>query len=113
MRGIQKKREQEKKIVSQMISIYCRKNHHMPKGKLCEECEALEQYAFSRSDGCRFMEKKTFCSNCKTHCYKPDMRERIRVVMRYSGPKMMLYHPIAATRHLVETMKEKRRITKR
>ena len=112
MRNTQKKRDREKKLVSQMITIYCRNNHHMIKGELCQKCKALEQYALSRSDGCRFMEEKTFCSNCKTHCYKPDMRERIRVVMRYSGPRMMLYHPIIAMRHLIETRKEKRRIMK-
>ena len=23
---------------------------------------------------------ETFCSNCKVHCYKPEMREKIREV---------------------------------
>ena len=112
MRDVQKKREWEKIVVSQMIAIYCGNNHRMPKGVLCEECKALEQYAMSRSDRCRFMEEKTFCSNCKTHCYKPDMRERIRAVMRYSGPRMMLYHPVTAVRHLIEMMKENLKGTK-
>ena len=52
------------------------------------------------------MENKTFCSNCKVHCYKPDMREQIRRVMRYSGPRMIKTHPILAIRHLIESKLE-------
>ena len=58
------------------------------------------------------MENKTFCSNCKTHCYQTQMRERIRQVMRYSGPRMLLHHPVMAVRHVVETVKEKKRLKK-
>ncbi len=29
--------------------------------------------------------EKTFCANCKVHCYKPEMREKIRAVMRFFG----------------------------
>ncbi|MGN0985255.1 MAG: nitrous oxide-stimulated promoter family protein [Candidatus Enterenecus sp.] len=104
------KREREKELVSQMIALYCRKNHG---GKpLCPDCAALEAYARQRSDKCPFMESKTFCSNCKVHCYKPEMREKIRAVMRFSGPRMIFRRPGAAIRHMVETNKEKRRLEK-
>ena len=56
------------------------------------------------------METKTFCSNCKVHCYKPEMREKIRDVMRFSGPRMLFVHPVAAIRHVMETNREKRRL---
>ena len=69
---IKTKREQEKEIVSLMIRLYCHKKHG---GKtLCPECAELDAYARLRSDKCPFMETKTFCSNCKVHCYKKDMR---------------------------------------
>ena len=107
---VKTKREQEKEIVSLMIAIYCRKKHG---GKeLCSECAALEAYARQRSDKCPFMETKTFCSNCKVHCYKKDMREKIREVMRFSGPRMIFHHPTLAIRHVIETKKEKRRMEK-
>jgi putative cytoplasmic protein len=109
MKSIESKREREKKMVSQMIVLYCRKNHGT-KGALCPECAALNLYARQRSDKCPFMETKTFCSNCKVHCYKPEMREKIRMVMRFSGPRMIFYHPVAAIRHMIETKKEKRRL---
>lgn len=107
---IQDKRQREKKVVSLMISFYCRRNHG---GKeLCPDCAALRDYAMLRSDKCPFMETKTFCSNCKVHCYKADMREKIREVMRFSGPRMILYHPILAVRHVMESKREKRRLEK-
>ncbi|MCD8131203.1 MAG: nitrous oxide-stimulated promoter family protein [Lachnospiraceae bacterium] len=108
-KDIQTKREREKQMVTQMIALYCKKNHHT-KGALCPECEALTQYACQRSDKCPFMETKTFCSNCKVHCYKPEMREKIRQVMRFSGPRMIFHHPVVAVRHVVETKKEQKRL---
>ena len=110
---IQDKREREKAMVSDMILLYCQKQHKtlrkasgLKKMDLCPECAKLEEYARMRSDQCPFMETKTFCSNCKVHCYKPDMRERIRVVMRFSGPRMLFVHPVAAIRHVIESQKE-------
>ncbi len=105
------KREREKYVVGQMIALFCKKKHGT-KGELCPACAALDAYAKLRSDKCPFMETKTFCSNCKVHCYRGEMREQIRAVMRFSGPRMMLYHPLLAIRHLWESKREKRRLEK-
>ncbi len=106
---ILKKREKEKKVVTLMIRLYCRKHHGVQNG-LCEECTALAEYAARRSDSCPLMETKTFCSNCRVHCYEPEMRERIRNVMRFSGPRMIFYHPVLAIQHLICTKCEARKI---
>ena len=103
--SIQSKREREKETVSLMISLYCKKKHRIGK-ELCPECAKLKEYAMLRSDKCPFMETKTFCSNCKVHCYKTDMREKIREVMRFCGPRMIFYHPVMAIRHVIESRKE-------
>ena len=78
MKDTVKKRECEKRMFFLMIALYCRKKHGTAKNKLCPDCLALAEYAKQRSDRCPFMETKTFCSNCKVHCYKPEMREKIR-----------------------------------
>jgi len=107
---VKTKREREKETVSLMIRLYCRKKHG---GKdLCPDCAALDAYSRQRSDKCPFMETKTFCSNCKVHCCKKDMREKIREVMRFSGPQMIFHHPVMAIRHVIETKKGKRRMEK-
>ena len=82
-----------------MIDIYCRKRlklNYIPK-----EYEALRIYAERRLDGCKFGEKKPACKRCPIHCYKPEMRERVREVMRWVGPRMIFYSPISAIRHLL------------
>ena len=105
----EEKRQQEKELVSEMIALYCRKQHHTKEG-LCPPCRELELYAQSRSDRCPRMEQKTFCSNCPVHCYRPDMREQIRAIMRFSGPRMLFYHPIPALRHAAASLLEKRQL---
>ncbi|MCM1079972.1 MAG: nitrous oxide-stimulated promoter family protein [Bacteroidales bacterium] len=89
----------EKYIVRLMIGIYCNSKHQC-NDELCKDCMHLYEYACSRLDGCRFGERKPSCRKCYVHCYRPDMREQIRHVMRYVGPRMLWHHPIAAIRHL-------------
>ena len=109
MKSIDAKREQEKRVVSQMVHLYCRKQHHRP--DLCPDCREVLAYAIDRSDHCPFMESKTFCSNCKVHCYRPEMRKKIQEIMGFSGPRMLLYHPVLAVSHMLLTVKERMRKT--
>lgn len=106
MKSAEEKRIFEQAVLAKMIGLYCRKNHQ---GKeMCAECKELLEYAQSRSDLCPNIEEKTFCINCSTHCYKPAMREKIRVAMRFSGPRMIFYHPLLALKHMRESSKEKK-----
>ena len=92
--------EREQRTVSLMIGLYCRKHHGSRKGELCAECATLREYGAERLRRCPHGEKKPTCRKCPIHCYRPDMKERIRKVMRYSGPRMILHYPVAALRHL-------------
>lgn len=105
MQSTDYKREQEKRVVTQMIRLFCKKRHHQ--ADLCPDCQAVLSYALARSDRCPFMEHKTFCSNCKVHCYRPEMREKIREIMRFSGPRMLLCHPVLAVSHMILAGKER------
>ena len=108
--AIEEKRRKEQYVVEEMIRLYCRKNHKgydRKSGRMCPACQELTEYARLRSEKCPFMENKTFCSNCSVHCYKPEMREKIRQVMRFSGPRMLLYHPVLAVWHVVCSAREK------
>lgn len=105
MKSTDSKREQEKRVVAQMIRLFCKKQHHQ--ADLCPDCREVLSYAMDRSDHCPFMESKTFCSSCKVHCYRLEMREKIRDIMRFSGPRMLLYHPVLAVSHMFLTVKER------
>ena len=90
--------EEEKYTVERMIRLYCR----LKEGNetLCTECIALLEYAHKRLDHCKFGNGKGTCRKCPVHCYKPDMRERMRMVMRFAGPRMMWYYPMDGIKHL-------------
>lgn len=106
-RGIDAKKTEEIKIIKLMIQLYCHKNHHS-QDELCRECDEIYQYAVKRIDRCPMMKTKTFCSQCKVHCYETTKREAIRKIMRYSGPRMIFYHPCLALKHLYYTIKQKK-----
>lgn len=91
----------ERETIQIMIEVYCHGNHQT-KGTLCSECQDLSDYAMQRIDKCPFQEEKPTCAKCPIHCYKADKREQIRNVMRYAGPRMMLYHPILTIRHYID-----------
>jgi hypothetical protein len=100
----------EEKTIAAMIALYCRDHHAgapaAPAGEgLCAECADLLAYARLRLEKCRYGAEKPTCANCETHCYKPAMRERVREVMRYSGPRMLKLHPVLAVAHLVDGRK--------
>ena len=94
----------EKQTVTAMIDIYCR-DQHGTRSDLCPECAALQSYAMQRLERCPFGEEKSTCANCTIHCYRPAMREQIRVVMRYAGPRMIWRHPVLAVRHVLDGRK--------
>ncbi len=85
-------------MIEVMIRLYCTKNHQT-KIDLCDDCQKLLEYAGKRLDQCPFGNQKSTCAQCTVHCYQKEMRERIRSVMRFSGPRMVLSHPLMALRH--------------
>lgn len=93
-------RELEEKTIRAMIAIYCQ-DHHQTRGELCPDCTALLEYAHARLGRCPWGEDKPVCAQCTIHCYRPAMREEVRKVMRYAGPKMLLRHPVLAIDHLL------------
>ncbi|MCH5182278.1 MAG: nitrous oxide-stimulated promoter family protein [Prevotellaceae bacterium] len=91
--------EEERQTVRLMIGLFCRNRHG---GRaLCPSCAEVFAYAAERLARCRFGAKKPTCQKCPVHCYRPDMRDKIRQIMRYAGPKMMFHHPKATLRHLL------------
>ena len=106
-------RHKEKLSVSYMIALYCKKMHKdcdrdcmgYCRELICIDCADLDSYACLRTDKCAHMLTKSSCSNCKTPCYKPQMRQKIKQVMRFSGPRMFFVHPIIAILYLIRKVK--------
>ncbi|MGM9845329.1 MAG: nitrous oxide-stimulated promoter family protein [Muribaculaceae bacterium] len=94
--------DHEKAVVLQMIRLYCLK--HEGHTSLCPECKELLHYACERLDKCRFALNKPTCRKCPIHCYKPEMKAKIVSVMRWSGPRMILYRPLSAIKHMLREL---------
>jgi len=91
----------EHKTIDLMTRIYCQ-GHHQSGDVVCQSCQILNDYAHLRLEKCPYQEKKTTCANCPTHCYKKSMREQVKIMMRYAGPRMLLKHPRYAILHIVD-----------
>jgi predicted amidophosphoribosyltransferase len=96
----------EWRTVEAMVRLYCADQHQAEAG-LCKACDELLAYAGERLERCPFQESKTTCAKCPVHCYRPEMRERVRAVMRYAGPRMLFRHPVMAVLHLLDGLSNK------
>ena len=96
------RRARELKTIEAMLRLYCRGHRHENRAPLCAQCAALLEYAARRLERCVFGDAKPTCTNCVVHCYSADMREQVRVVMRWAGPRMLLRHPILGILHKLD-----------
>lgn len=96
-----KRISRELKTIEVMIEMYCHHHHH-PKDGICEHCNQLYKYSERKTIRCKFGTSKPACSSCPVHCYKPEKREEIRKIMKYSGPRMIYKHPYFAMVHVLD-----------
>ncbi|KFZ36237.1 nitrous oxide-stimulated promoter [Shewanella mangrovi] len=94
----------ELRTINAMVHIYCRA-HHSISDELCDECKSLVAYAETRLDRCPYGQQKPACRHCPIHCYKAEPKAQVQTIMRYSGPRMLLRHPLLAIRHLLNERK--------
>jgi hypothetical protein len=102
----------EQRTIATMLRIYCG-THHGTRSGLCGDCEELRAYADQRLRACPFQVDKPACNHCEVHCYSAHMRERVRAMMRYAGPRMLLRHPLFAVLHLLDERRPLPRLPQR
>lgn len=102
MQDIEKKREKERKAMELILSVY-EKGHQEER----DDIEKLRQYSMERINKCPKMATKTYCSNCEIHCYRQEYRDKIKKVMRYSGPRLFLKKPLWVVDHMVQGLVKK------
>ncbi|UCE26362.1 MAG: nitrous oxide-stimulated promoter family protein [Candidatus Coatesbacteria bacterium] len=106
-RGLRERRkfEREARTLAGMVGIFCRANHRdAPKARfsagdvlfdigknrpeLCAGCAELLDYGLRKLAKCP-LNPKPACKKCPVHCYEPLYRDRVRAVMRFSGPYLI------------------------
>lgn len=100
---LKSRRNREKIIVKAMIEIYCY-SIHQSNNILCRDCQLLCDYSDKRLCSCVYGDKKPVCKNCPIHCYSPQMREKMRQVMRFSGPRMVYRKPLYTIIHTFDNL---------
>lgn len=103
---INKKIKKDTEILAEFIRIYCSDKHvsvekarvaaggaagrylELCDVELCEDCNKLLLHAVSKRVLCPY-DPKPSCKKCRTHCYAPGYRGKIREVMRYSGMRLI------------------------
>lgn len=101
--------KREKKTVEFMLQIFCSGNHNTH-GALCLECEEFLDYVKDRLDSCPYRENKTACGRCGLPCYEPQRKEKGMTVFTYSGPRMLVRHPILAFQHFLDGFREPKKL---
>jgi hypothetical protein len=105
MDALSPKIERERATIEVMLRLYCQGNHQ-PVAEICDVCGDLMAYAEQRLRKCPFQEEKPPCADCPIHCYQPKLREQVRQIMRYAGPRMFFRHPIFTVRHWLDGLKK-------
>ena len=97
---------EESKTIRVMVNLYCRDNHEdLPP---CESCLELLEYAIERVRQCPLQEERMTCGRCPIHCYKPARKAQAARIMRFSGPRMLLHHPLLAIAHQLDSFRKAR-----
>lgn len=102
-RTLTRKERKDLKILALFTSVYCRDHHsqeRLPLSDLprsltvlqrfpcCVQCRDFLLYAIERRLRCP-LDDKPSCRHCPVHCYRPDQRELVRTIMRYSGKALI------------------------
>ena len=96
--------ERELVTIDKMVKMYCAAHHKTSGECLCDECAGFMDYMVVRLQKCPYGKRKPTCSNCPIKCYKKLRKEQGRAIMMYSGPRMLLRHPLLTIAHKLDGM---------
>ncbi len=102
MNPLNRRLGREWRTMVKMVELYCSARHAHAESTLCRECQEFLDYAEVRLQKCPYGLDKPTCANCPIHCYKPGQRARAKMIMRYSGPRMLFRHPYLAIAHKLD-----------
>ena len=88
--------------------MYC-KAHHASSVKgphgLCEECTATVAFTHERTKNCPYGHAHN-CQDCTTKCNRGQQQQRVKAMMRYAAPRMLLRHPLMTMDYLSKKLRK-------
>jgi len=101
---LERKELKDLKVLVRFTSIFCHCHHAgekrpfsragalsglgLERVRICNDCHEFLEYAIERRIRCPLDPKPT-CKHCQVHCYRAGHRERVREIMRFSGPYLI------------------------
>lgn len=67
---------------------------------MTDEYLQLADYACQRLIHCRWGNDKPTCKDCPAHCYAHEKRQKMQQIMKWVGPRMIIYSPLIAIQHI-------------
>lgn len=101
--ALTRKERKDLKVLALFTSVYCAAHHqaerapieslpsaldHLRRYLCCSECRDFLLYAIDRRLNCP-LEEQPNCKHCHLHCYRKGHREKVREIMRFSGPALI------------------------
>lgn len=102
--------EQDLRTLEAMGRMYCKKYHPeaaKDHAGLCPQCRETIDVTARRAQACPFNHEGN-CQDCSIKCQRGDAQDRIKAVMAYSAPRMLLAHPVMTFRYLKRKMNGKK-----
>ena len=94
--------EKDRATVEAIGRIYC-KRYHREASKdvsgLCESCRRAVDLTVDRAQACPNNHEEN-CEDCAIKCQRGDDQKRIKEIMRYSAPRMLVRHPLMTIEYL-------------
>lgn len=75
---------------------------------LCKDCLNLALLAQIHIQQCARIQDKSFCHLCPKNCYSKRHLKQISTMMKFSGKRILFYHPLLALKYIFFIVKSKR-----
>lgn len=100
----------EMRLQNAMITMYC-KRHHVYQGKVCQECERLQEMMARKLAFCNGGVEKPTCRSCVKRCYTPVISKQVHTVYRDTRFRMWLRHPALTLRYKIDSVTNKKSVS--
>lgn len=102
-----KRIDRDRRTLEAIGQIYCSGNHASAakdSGGMCSSCRDAIEGTLARTASCPNGHDSN-CQDCPIKCQRGDARARIRTIMAYAAPRMMLKHPIMTCEYLYKKLR--------
>lgn len=97
----------EKRLQDSMLKMYC-KHHHIYQGKLCSDCQRLQEMCTRKLALCESGANKPTCVSCRHNCYSPVIAKQARIIFRWARFRIWLRHPVSMFFYVIYCCKRSR-----